>query len=325
MTLLPRFLLLTLAVPPLALTQENGATGSIAGILVDTSGASVAQAQVKLILDGRGPDREAQSSETGSFSFDEVPPGTFRLSFTAKGFTSTTLTGELHPGEALALPNTALEIDRPTTEVNVTQTQAEIAQVQIKAEEKQRLLGIIPNFFVAYDPDAVPLTAKQKLELTAKTWFDPSSFVIGGAIAGIWQAENTHKGFGQGAQGYAKRYGASFADYGTSLLLQNVVTTTIFKQDPRYFYKGTGTNRERAWYAIRSTFVCRGDNRKFQFCYSGVVNRLGTGFVTNYYYPASDRDRTGTILQNAAIGFSVDALSNLFEEFASRKLTRKRP
>jgi hypothetical protein len=331
MNLLPRFLTLALAlaITPLTLAQQGSeagpVAGSLSGILVDTSDASIARAQVKLSLEGRGPDRETQSSDSGEFSFAEVSPGTFRLSFTAKGFASKTISGELHAGEALTLPNTALEVDSPTTEINVTQTRVEIAEAQIKVEEKQRLLGIIPNFFVSYDKDAEPLTAKQKLELTTKTWFDPSSFVIGGVIAGLWQAENTHKGFGQGAQGYAKRYGASFADYGTSLLIQNLVTTTLFKQDPRYFYKGTGTTGERFRYAISRTFVCRGDNKKDQFCYSGIVNRLGSGFVTNYYYPAADRDKTGTILQNAAIGFATDALANIFEEFFARKLTRKVP
>jgi len=191
-------------------------------------------------------------------------------------------------------------------------------------EEQQRLLGVLPNFFAAYDRDAAPLNAKQKLELTAKTWFDPSSFVVEGIIAGVWQAQNTHKGFGQGAQGYAKRYGAGFADYGTSLLLEKVVTTTIFKQDPRYFYKGTGTKPSRAFYAISRTFVCRGDNKKDQFCYSSFVDRLGTGFVTNYYYPAADRDKAGVILRNSAMGIGFDALGNLFQEFAARKLTRNR-
>jgi hypothetical protein len=107
----------------------------------------------------------------------------------------------------------------------------------VKAEEQQRLFGVLPNFFTAYDRDAAPLKARQKLQLTAKTWFDPSSFFIDGIIAGVWQAQNTHKGFGQGSQGYGKRYGTSFADNGTMLLLEKVATPTLFKQDPRYFYK----------------------------------------------------------------------------------------
>ena len=316
-----RLLLLTfLAMAPLVFGQQ----GTISGTVVDTSGASIARAQVRLSLDGRGPDQEMQSAQSGEFSFPNVVAGPYRLSFSATGFASKTVAGELHAGETLNLPQTALAIDTLATEVNVTQTQAELAEAQIKVEEQQRLLGVLPNFFAAYDRDAAPLNAKQKLELTAKTWFDPSSFVIEGIIAGVWQAQNTHKGFGQGAQGYAKRYGAGFVDYGTSLLLEKVLATTIFKQDPRYFYKGTGTKRSRAFYAISRTFVCRGDNKKDQFCYSSFINRLGTGFVTNYYYPAADRDKARVILRNSAMGIGFDALGNLFQEFAARKLTRKR-
>ena len=315
------FLLTSITLIPLALAQP----GNISGSVIDSSGAAISHAQIKLLLNGRAPDRENQSAGTGDFSFPDIPPGPFRLSFNAKGFAAKTATGELGPGQILNLPPTALAIDTLTTEVSVTQTQVELAQAQIKVEEQQRLFGLLPNFLTTYDREAAPLTAKQKLELTAKTWLDPSSFVIDGIIAGVWQAQNTHKGFGQGAQGYAKRYGASFADYLTSLLLEKAVSTTIFKQDPRYFYNGTGTNRSRFLYAISRTFICRGDNRKDQFCYSSFINRFGTGLVTNYYYPAADRDSTGVILRNSALSIGFDALGNLFQEFVARKITHKRP
>ena len=187
---------------PAALCQP----GSIAGFLVDTSHASVAQAQVRLSFDSGGAERESKSGDNGEFSFAEVPAGTFKLVFTATGFSGKTITGTLQAGEALNLPETVLDVDTVATEVNVTQTQAEIADTQIKAAERQRFLGAVPNFLVNYDPDAAPLNAKQKFELTWKTFLDPSSFVITGLIAGVGQAQNSHKGFGQGAQGYAKRY-----------------------------------------------------------------------------------------------------------------------
>jgi len=306
--------------PATALAQQ----GTISGTVVDSTGSSIAHAQINLLLGGRAPDQEAQSGDHGDFSFSNVAAGPYHLSFNAKGFAPKTITGEVPAGgEALNLPPTGLMLDKVTTEVNVSQTQVEIAEEQIKVEEHQRLFGVLPNFFAIYDHDAVPLNTKQKLELTAKTWFDPTSFAINAVIAAVWQAENTHKGFGQGTEGYAKRYGAALADYGTSLLLEKVVTTTIFRQDPRYFYKGTGSNKSRALYAISRTFVCRGDNKKDQFCYSSFINRLGTGFVTNYYYPKADRDKAGTILRNSATGIGFEAAGYLFQEFVFRKITRR--
>ena len=70
--------------------------------------------------------------------------------------------------------------------------------------------------------------------------------------------------------------------------------------------------------------MCRGDNKKDQFCYSSLINRFGTGFVTNYYYPAADRDKSSVILRNSAIGIGGEALGYLFQEFVAKKITRKR-
>jgi hypothetical protein len=306
---------------PAAMAQQ----ASIGGTVVDPSGASVAHAQIKLSLAGRAPDQETQAGDNGEFLFSNVAAGAYRLTFSANGFATKTIAGELLAAQTLNLPQTTLAIDRLVTEVSVTQTEAEIAQQQIRVEEQQRLVGIVPNFFASYDRDAVPLNTGQKLKLSVKTWLDPSSFAINAIIAGVWQAENTHKGFGPGPEGYGKRYGAAFADYGTSLMLDKVVMTAIFKQDPRYFYKGTGSNRSRALYAMSRTFVCRGDNKKDQVCYSGLVDRIGIGFVTKYYYPAADRDSNGTILRDEGIGLAINAAFNLFQEFAARKITKKKP
>ena len=286
--------------------------------------AAIRGAQVKLSLNARESDRETKTAAPGEFSFRDVTPGPYRLSFDAKGFAPKTVTGELHAGETLNLAPTALAIENLVTDINVTQTPAEIAEAEIKLEEQQRFLGVLPNFFVAYDHDAAPLNAKQKLELTARSWFDPSSFVVEGIAAGVGQAQNSHKGFGQGAQGYAKRYGAGLADYGTHLLIDRVVTTTIFKQDPRYFYRGTGTTSSRFFYAVSRSVICRGDNKKDQFCFSSVVGRFATPFITNYYFPAADRDRNGVILRNAAMGIGFQALGDLFQEFVAPKITHRK-
>lgn len=309
--------LLTCALP--AVCQP----GSISGIVVDASGASVAGALVK-VPDGLAPATETRAAEDGRFSFASVNPGSYRLSFTADGFEAKTLTGDLRAGEALDLGRIVLSVAALTTDVNVTQTQAEIAQTQIRQAETQRLIGAVPNFFVSYDSDAVPLTTKQKFELTWKTFLDPSAFAITGIIAGVQQAENSHKGFGQGGRGYAKRYGASYADFVTQTLLERVALPAVFRQDPRYFYKGTGSVGSRFRYAVSRSVICRGDNGKEQFCYSRLISQFGGGALTNLYYPASDRDSAGTVVQNAAIGIGAEALANLFQEFAAKKITRRK-
>ena len=297
---------------------------TISGTVVDSSGASVEGVHVRLTLDAGGPAQETQSSERGDFSFSNIAPGKFHISFAAQGFAETTIAGELHGGEFLSLPRTVLAVASLTTQVNVTETQAEVAQEEVRVEETQRFIGHVPNYFVVYTPDPAPLNTKQKFELTWKTYLDPSSFVINGAVAGVWQARNTYRGFGQGAQGYGKRYGAAFADYGTNLVLGNVVFPTIFKQDPRYFYKGTGSVRSRFLYAISRSVICRGDNRKDQFCYSSVIGNFASNAISNLYYPTDDRNSLGGSFENGALSIGGDALNALFQEFVAKKLMRKK-
>jgi hypothetical protein len=313
-------ILAMLATTPSAFAQQ----GTISGTVIDSSGASAERVQIKLSLDAGGPVQETQSSERGDFSFSNVAPGKFHIAFAAQGFAETTVAGELHVGESLTLPRTALAVASLVTQVNVTETQVEIAEEQIKAEETQRFFGLAPNYFVTYNPDAVPFNTKQKFELAWKTFLDPASFVINGGIAGVGQAQNSYKGFGQGAQGYAKRYGAGFADYGTGLVLGNVVLPTVFRQDPRYFYKGTGSVRSRVLYAVSRSVICRGDNLKNQFCYSSVISNFGSTALSNLYYPAADRNSAGEIMELGAFGVGGDALNALFQEFVAKKLMRKK-
>jgi hypothetical protein len=313
------FAVLAMAAP--AFGQQSTITGTV----VDTSGAFIAHARVTLALDGRGPDQETSSADGGDFSFSNVAPGQFRVGLTAEGFTAKIVIGELHAGESLRLPETVLTVATFIAQVNVTPGQADIAEAQIKVEEKQRLVGLVPNYFVNYDPDAAPLNAEQKFELTRRAFLDPSAFVITAVIAGVGQAQNTHKGFGRGAQGYAKRYGAAYGDFVTGRLIEKVIMPTIFKQDPRYFYKGTGTTRSRFFYAISRSVMCRGDNKHVQFCYSSVISRFAAAALTNLYYPAADRNSTGVSFENAAIGVGGSAVGNLFQEFIARRLTRKTP
>jgi hypothetical protein len=216
---------------------------------------------VTLSLEGRRPDRETQSTEAGDFSFANVEPGRYHLSFIGQGFAVRVIAGELRAGELLRLPTTTLDVAAFSTQVNVTPSQSDIAQAQIKEEEQQHILGIFPNYFVNYDRDAAPLNAKQKFELTWKGFVDPAAFIGTGISAGIAQARNYYKGFGQGAQGYAKRYGADYAQFVTRRLIDKVMMPTVFEQDPRYFYQGTGTTRSRFFYAVGRSVICRGDKQ----------------------------------------------------------------
>lgn len=306
-------------------TSEAGSPspGSISGTIVDQSGAVVAGAQVKLHGESQTGNQQVVSGSDGQFFFPSVAPGKFQLAITSAGFAPQTLSGTLHSGEIEILPQIAMSVANARVEVQVGLSQIEVAEEEIKVEEKQRVLGVIPNFYVSYVPDAAPLDAKQKFKLAFRTMIDPFTFVVVAGTAGVEQAQNHFAAYGQGAQGYAKRFGANYADATTGTLIGAAILPSLLRQDPRYFYKGTGSVASRGLYAIANSVICRGDNGRWQPNYSNVLGSLAAGGISNLYYPDQDRNGAGLTLENGAIGIGATAISNLFQEFIVKKLTPK--
>src|SRR5260370_41627669 len=135
-------------------------------------------------------------------------------------------------------------------------------------------------------------------------------FMSVGAISVGEQATNRFSGYGQGAQGYAKRYGASYADFVTDAFIGGAILPSLLKQDPRYFYKGNGSGRSRALYAIANAVICKGDNGHWQPNYSEILASLATSGISNLYYPASDRNGAALTFENALIGLGASAAIN---------------
>ena len=306
---------------PQAHAEKAEALGSVRGDVVDPNGNAIPGASVQLAITTEKTPRHAAADGVGHYDFADVPAGPFELTVTAPAFAARSITGKLLAGEWLTLPDTALPMGIATTEVHVTVTQVELAQEQIRDEEKQRVLGVIPNFYVAYGPDTLPLTTRQKYELALKTSIDPVSLASTGVTAGIQQATNAYSGYGQGTQGYARRFGASYADGTIGDFLGNAVLPSLFKQDPRYFYKGSGTVPRRFLYAVSMAVMCKGDNGRWQVNYSGILGSLAAGGISNHYYPDKDRSDAALTFENFGIGVGSAAIANLFQEFLVKKLT----
>lgn len=314
---------------PQPLPQSPGqiAAGSISGTVVDRDGAWIPGARITLTQIPTGNPSSPVPTSTlatisatdGTFSLPNVPPGHFTLAVIAAGFAPRLTSGELDPGELVELPAIAL-LAASSTDIQVTATQVEIAEAQINEEEKQRVLDFIPNFYVSYIPDPVPLNPKQKFELAWKTVIDPVSLVLNGISAAAQQADNTYS-WGQGAQGYGKRYAAAYGTFMTGTVIGSAILPILFKQDPRYFYRGTGSVRSRAGYAIANAVICKGDNHRWEPNYSAILGGLAAGGISNLYYPAVNRSGAGLTFEGAAIGTGIAAVSNLFQEFLVRKLT----
>jgi hypothetical protein len=182
----------------------------------------------------------------------------------------------------------------------------EKAEEQLKQQEKQRVLGVMATFNTTSNRDAAPLSSGQKFKLFFKSSTDPWPFMLAGVVSGIGQADDSYAEWGQGAQGYAKRYGAAYSDAFIGNFFGNAVLPSILHEDPRYFQKGTGSATSRFLWAAASTVWCRRDNGKWGPNYANVVGNLMGAAVARAYYPASERTVGDTI--NDGLTVSVEGI-----------------
>lgn len=303
--------------------QQNTAT--LIGTVKGADGELLGGATVTLTALATGNQQAGVTDSNGFVSF-VVAPGQYEMKATAPGFdawSSGTLT--LAPGEFHEVPGMVLRMATSMQTVRVSSTEKELATQQVEAEEKQRILGVVPNFYVSYVANAAPLSARQKFQLAWKSSIDPFNFAISGVQAGVEQAEGTYAGYGPGAEGYGKRYGAAFADGFDSTMIGGAVLPVLFRQDPRYYYRGHGSVASRALYAIATIAICKGDNGRWEPNYSNVLGNLAAGGISNLYYPASDRAGAELTVNNALIDTALGAFNSLVEEFLLKKLTRGAP
>ena len=316
--------------PPtgVAQTASPSAQGSIHGIVASRDGAVYEGVHVELSAagaTGSEPARAEATDSDGAFSFAGLPAGSYRLTFSSEGFTSRTVTVQLGAGQIYDTHEIVLQMAGAATEVKVSAESptVELAHEQLHIEEQQRVLGVIPNYYVTYEHNAAPLDARQKYQLAWRSSIDPVTFLLSGIFAGVEQTNDEFSGYGQGAEGYAKRFGANYTDGFVGTMIGGAMLPSLFRQDPRYFYKGTGTVRARTLYALANAVICKGDNGRWQFNYSGVLGSLAAGGISNLYYPASNRSGVALTFENAGLDTVENAVDDLFEEFVLKKFTPK--
>ena len=181
--------------------------------------------------------------------------------------------------------------------------QRKLAQEQLEQEEHQRVWAVVATFNTTANQQAVPLSTGQKFQLFFKSASDPWPFLLASVLAGVSQAENDLPEYGQGVQGYAKRFGASYGDYFIGNLLGNAVLASLLREDPRYYQMGHGTYFRRALWAASGTVWCKRDNGTWGPNYANVAGNLSGAAIANVYYPQSERTVGATIGR----GFSVTA------------------
>jgi hypothetical protein len=180
---------------------------------------------------------------------------------------------------------------------------------------QHRILWVIPNYRSEENTkDIKPLTPGGKFKIACYDTFDPSAFLVAGVYAGTAMAQNQHRGYGQGAEGFGRYYGAAFGDQGIGNFMAEGLLPIAFHQDPRYFTKGTGGFWKRAGYALSREVVTRADQGRSQFNISELGGTAAAGAIANAYYP--DEDRTaGKAAARWGMQIGLNAFSNGLKEF----------
>jgi len=309
------------AAPAMNGTSQTAAHGNIVGTVLDQSGSVAAGAVVRVTSEDKSFSREVVSGDNGQYSFSDVPPGQFDLSVNSAGFAGRAFTSELTPGQTYLVPPIVLSIATVVTGVKVTVDPVEVATEEVKEQEHQRVLGFIPNFYVTYHSDAPPLTTKLKFKLAWKSSTDPVNIFGTAFFAGLQQAGDEYPEFGQGAEGYGKRYGTAYADVVASTFLAGAVFPALLKQDPRYFYDGTGSMRSRIWRAVSNSIICKGDNGRWQTNYSNIAGSFAGAAISSTYYPT--KNQGSVVLLNGFIRMGESSLAGVMQEFVVRKFMKQ--
>ena len=300
--------------------SQEMAAGAITGTVLDANGDVLPGARVTVARQLGSPIRILESGSNGEFAFTGLPPDTYQVVVNAPGmisFMSSTIS--LHPGET-RLVSVTLSVFGGASSITVSGNKEELAEEQVHIAVRQRIGRIVPNFYSSYDWNAPPMGAKQKFQLSFRSIVDPVSLFTTAAVAGVHQYRDTFPAYGDGIEGYGKRFGAGLADHVTGTLLTKGVYPSIFHEDPRYFYKGTGSIQSRIFYAISAAVIARGDDGRRKPSYSHLLGNFSAAGISNLYYPASDRGPS-LVLFNGLAGIGENAFKNLLREFVFKRIT----
>lgn len=301
--------------------NSDSGTATLSGTVLDTARDVIQHARVTLKSRAGGTPQTVDSGPNGQFSFAGLSPGTYRVTVTGPGmssFNSPWMT--LRAGDVQIVPEVVLSVAAASTSVTVFGDKEELAEQQVKIAEEQRVFSVLPNFYSSYDWNAPPMMAKQKFKLGLRSSIDPVTFVEVAGLAGAQQYHNSFPGFGGGVEGYGKRYAAAYATDFTGHMLTSAVFASLFHEDPRYFYKGTGTIRQRTFYALSAAVMARTDDGRWRPNYAHVLGNFAGGAISNFYYPDSSRG-VGLTLENGLIDTAANAATNLIREFVLKGIT----
>jgi hypothetical protein len=158
-----------------------------------------------------------------------------------------------------------------------------------------------------------PLSISEKFDYRVVQSFGLRGFLGAGVGAAIGQAEDRPKEWGEGASGFASRYGSSFAGNFSRQTMMFAMESTLH-EDPRYFPSEDKRFTARLKSVLVQTVTTRTDYGTRQIAYARISSAFATGQLVNAWQPRS----TGSVgdgLMRGAIMLGGDAGYNFLQEF----------
>ena len=265
------------------------------------------------------PKPDVLSGDNGQFSFSDLAPGPFQLTVSAPGFETKLVSGIVNPGQAFIVPAIVLTVAAATTNVNVGLSQAEVAQEEVKEQEKQRVLGIFPNFYTTYVPIRRLWPRSRSSRWPGNRLPIPSALSASRFLAGIYQASDRVRRIRARCGSYGRRFDSTlrrrfFGTFIDSAILPSAPENKIHA----VFLRGNRHKTSQSLCAANA--IISGDNQQWQLNYSTIVGSFATAGLSYTYYPASDRGGT-LLVETALIRIAEGSVAGLFQEFVIPHLT----
>ena len=163
-------------------------------------------------------------------------------------------------------------------------------------------------------PRICGLTAGQKFDMFVQTGSEPLTFLTAGFNAAIAQASDDDSAFGQGAAGYGKRFGAALADDASGNFFGTFLYPSLFREDPRYYRRATGSAARRLRHALVHVVVARSDSGSRMFNYSEWFTAASCTSLQNLYHPGNRRGFGPTAIR-ATTALATDMGTDVLREF----------
>lgn len=172
------------------------------------------------------------------------------------------------------------------------------------------MLSSKPTVQRGLDGRSCALTVGEKFSIFTRSAVSPKTYITDAWNAGVAQAENNDPEWGQGAEGYGKRYAAAYTDSMVRNFFRKFAFPSIFSQDPRYYRSEKSGGGARFGHALAHTFVTRSDEGYDSINYSQLLGTSAAVAIGNLYHPGHKRgfkpaaERFGTSI-GYDMGFDV--------------------